>query len=81
MAQSLLSALMPSRAAKLAGCGSFFEVGLLEGLAIMSAKGTKHASIQAKKASSVSRDRSEATFSKDEELFTPTNEALVISKS
>ena len=72
---------MPSRAAKLAGCGSLFDFDLSGALATISAKGIKHASIQAKNASSVSRNRSEAIFSKDEELFTPTDEALVISKS
>lgn len=72
---------MPSRAARLAGCGGFLDVDLLEGLATIAAKGTKHASVQAEKAPSVTRNRSEAIFSKDVELFTPTSEALVMSKS
>ena len=72
---------MPSRAAKLAGCGSLFDFDLSGALATISAKGTKHASIQAKKVSSVSRNRTEAIFPIDAELFTSANEALVISKS
>ncbi len=72
---------MPSRAAKLAGGGGLFDFDLSWGLATMSAKGTKHASIQAKKVFSVSRNRTEAIFPRDVELFAPVNEALVISKS
>ena len=72
---------MPSRAANFAGCSSFVDFDFLGAFATISAKGTKHASIQAKNASSTSRSRSEAIFSRDEELFIPTNEALVISKS
>ena len=72
---------MPSRAAKLAGGGSLFDLDLSEGLDTISAKGTKHASIQAKKVSSVSRNRTEAIFPRDVELVAPAKEALVISKS
>ena len=72
---------MPSRAAKLAGCSILFEFDLSGGLATISAKGIKHASIQAKKVSSASRNKTEAIVPRDVELFAPTNEALVISKS
>ena len=66
---------MPSRAAKLAECGSLFDFDLSGALATISAKGTKHASIQAKKVSSGSRNRIEAIFPIDVELNTPANEA------
>lgn len=79
MVQILLSALMPSRAAKLAGGDSLFDFDLSGGFATILAKGTKHASIQAKKVSSVSRNRTEATFFKDVELSAPANGALAIS--
>lgn len=81
MVQILLSALMPSRAAKLAGGGSFFDFDLSGALAIISAKGTKHASIQAKKMSSVSRNRTEAIFSQDVEHSALATAALAISRS
>ena len=81
MVQILLSALMPSRAAKLAGGGSLFDFDLSGALATISAKGTKHASIQAKKVSSVSRNKTEAIFSQDVELFAPATVALAISRS
>ena len=72
---------MPSRAAKLAGGGNLFDFDLSGGFATISAKGTKHASIQAKKVSSVSRNKTEAIFSKGVELFVPANEASVSSLS
>lgn len=72
---------MPSRAAKIAGCDSLFDFELSGVLAAISAKGTKHASIQAEKVSSSSRNRTEEIFPRDVELCAPANEALVISKS
>ena len=81
MVQILLSALMPSRAAKLAGGGSLFDFDLSAALATFSAKGTKHASIQAKKVSSAPRNRTDAIFSQEVELFAPATEALVMSRS